>query len=252
MFSSNSRTLTGSLLQRVALSLALLPSLFFAATVHAQEGYAVSGTAYEVKSNKIVYRELITPIDGNREITVNYAKPDGTVFARKSLRFTGELTQPEFEFKDQRNNERRAARFEAGRVFLAYDHQGLKQEREILETADLVIDSGRDTFLQQHWDALLEGKRVRFQETWPDKLEVVRMQIREIRANKSPLATKSSPASWRYFVIEPVNKVSAIFATPTHLAYEPDGKYLMRFQGRAPVVNDKGGNWDVRVEYEYW
>lgn len=248
----DSRLSARSFFRRIGLTLTVLPALALSAMVQAQDGYSVSGTAYQINTTKVVYRELFTPLDANREITVNYAKPDGSVFATKTLRFTGEPTQPEFEFKDQRTNERRAARFDAGRVFLTFDQQGLKQEKEVLETANLVIDAGRDALIQQHWDALLEGKRIRFQQAWPERLEVAGLQIREIKADRSPLNNASNPTTWRYFVVEPSHKVSAIFATPVHLAYEPDGRYLMRSQGRAPVANDRGRNQDVRVEYEYW
>lgn len=241
-----------TLLRKVGMAFCLLPALAVSLSAQAQDGYSVTGTAYQVNTTKVIYRELFSGMDANREIAVNYVKPDGSVFARKTLRFTGEATQPEFEYLDDRTGERRAARFDAGRVFLSYDTQGLKQEKEILETANLVIDAGRDALILQHWDSLLEGKRVRFSQAWPEKLSVARLQVREIKADRSPLYNASAPTSWRYFVIEPANKVSAIFATPVHLAYEPEGRYLMRFQGRVPVTTDKGGSQDVRVEYEYW
>ncbi len=214
--------------------------------------YAVSGSAYQLDTNKLLYREFFTPMDENREVRVDYARPDGKIFATKVLSYRGEVTQPEFEHHDQRDNERLAARFDTGRLMLAYDQEGYRQEKAIMDTADLVIDAGLDAFIQQQWDALTSGKRVRFTYTFPYRLSTGRLQVREITVDRSPLAHASNPASWRYFMIEPANRFSAIFSDPIHLAYENDGRYLMRYYGRSNLDSDDKKHWNVRIEYEYW
>ena len=223
--------------------------LSFAAA--AQPQYAVTGKAYDIDTNQLLYVEMYTPISENREVTVDYAKPDGAVFATKVLIYSGEPTQPEFEYKDQRDKERLAANFNIGRLILAYDQEGYKQEKEIMETVGLVIDAGFDAYIQQEWDKLVDGKKVHFSYTLPYRLSTIKLRARQITADKSPLFNADSPASWRYFVIEPASKFVSIFSDPIHLAYESQGKYLMRYYGRSNVDSDDGGTWDVRIEYEY-
>lgn len=226
---------------------ALLPFI-----AQADGEYAVSGSAYSIDNNQLLYRELYTPINGNREVTVNYTTPDGKIFASKTLIYSGDPIQPEFEFRDQRDNERLAAKFAAGRLVLAYDQEGYKQEKEIMETVGLVVDAGFDAYIQQNWDDLVAGKKTRFRYTMPYKLITANLQARQITADKSPLFSADSPATWRYFVIEPANRFASIFKDPIHLAYESEGKFLMRYYGRSNLDSDDKGAWDVRIEYEYW
>lgn len=223
-----------------------------APAVLAEAQYAVSGNAYDMDSAKLLYREFYTPVNENGEVTVTYAKPDGSVFATKTLKYSGAPTQPEFEYNDTRDKEHLAAQFRAGRLVLTYDQEGYKQEKEVMETVGLVIDAGFDAFIQQQWDKLIEGKKVRFAFTVPYRLATENLQVRQVTADKSPLFGESTPATWRFFVIEPANRFAAIFSDPIHLAYESEGKYLMRYHGRSNLDSNDGGTWDVRIEYEYW
>lgn len=218
----------------------------------ADSQYAVSGSAYNIENNRLLYRELYSPINENREVTVTYVRPDGTPFATKVLTYTGDPVQPEFEYNDQRDKEHLAAHFTAGRLTLVYDQEGYKQEKDIMETLGLVIDAGFDAFVQKEWDKLVAGKKLNFHFTLPYRLSTVKLQVKQITADKSPLFKAGVPETWRYFIIEPANKFAALFADPIHLAYESDGKYLMRYHGRSNLDSDEGGTWDVRIEYEYW
>lgn len=216
----------------------------------ANENYAVTGNAYNVKNDLLVYTEYYTDMNHNREVTVNYAKPDGSVFATKTLFYTGEVTQPEFQFHDKRDDEKISARFVDGRLILSHSLNYSTNERTILDNASLVIDVGYDAFIQSNWEKLTSGKKVNFMYALPAQVDTGRLQVREIARDKAPLATVNDPANWRYFVISPANRFSSIFSAPIYLAYSPD-KYLMRYQGRSSIDNDKGGSWDVRIEYQY-
>src|SRR5690606_10873591 len=90
----------------------------------AQPQYTVSGSAYSLGKNQLLYREFYTPMNANQEVTVSYTRPDGEVFATKTLRYATQPTQPEFDYHDLRDNERLAAKFSAGRLILSYDQEG--------------------------------------------------------------------------------------------------------------------------------
>lgn len=230
----------------------LLAAACISVATEADTPYAVSGSAYSLDNNQLLYRELYTPMNENREVAINYTKPDGSIFATKVLRYIGDPIQPEFEYHDQRDNERQAARFSAGRLVLVYDQEGYKQEKEIMETLGLVVDTGFDAFIQQNWDQLVAGKKLRYATVLPTRLLTANLQVRQITADKSPLFSADAPATWRYFVIERANRFASVVAEPVHLAYESKGKYLMRYHGRSAIDNHEGDAWDVRIEYEYW
>jgi hypothetical protein len=45
--------------------------------------------------------------------------------------------------------------------------------------------------------------------------------------------------------------LAALFTEPAFLAYDPNGRYLMRFHGRSNIDDAHSDPWDVRIEYEY-
>jgi len=224
---------------------------FTAASAVANQNYAVTGTAYNQNDNQVVYREFYTAVNSNNEVTVNYAKPDGTTFATKTLIYKGDPTQPEFEFHDQRDDEKTSAQFRAGRLVLSHSLNFATNEKTIMNNAGLVIDAGYDAFIQKNWDQLTSGKKQTYEYALPTIPDTTRLQVREVPAKDTPLATRQLPSDWHYFLIRPASKFSAIFANLIYVAYSPE-KYLMRYYGKAPIDNDKGKEFNVRIEYEYW
>jgi hypothetical protein len=221
-------------------------------TVAADDIYAVSGTAYNLKTGKIAYRELFTGLDENNEVHVNYAKSDGIIFARKTLNYNTEVFQPGVEFNDERDDELVSASFDGGRLLLTHKIKGDSQTKTIYETSKLIIDAGVDAFIQQQWARITAGKKVEYDVADARHLGIEKFVIREIDSSMSPLAYKGAKETWKYFRVDTANKLSSIFGDPIYYAYEPDGKYLMRYQGRSNIDNDSGDSWDVRVEYEYF
>ena len=230
----------------------LLFGFLFAASAMANNGYAVSGAAYNLKTGKLAYRELFTALDVNGLVQVNYAKPDGIVFARKTLNYATEVFQPGVEITDERDEELVSATFDAGRLLLTHKKKGDSHTKTLYDTAKLVIDAGVDAFIQLNWVKITSGKKVEFDVADARNLGIEKFVIKEIDASASPLAYKGAAETWKYFRVETANKLSSIFVEPIFYAYEPDGKYLMRYQGRANIDNDAGEAWDVRIEYEYF
>lgn len=224
----------------------------FTAPVSADSGnYAVKGSAYDPKSDKLLYREFYSPLDENRVVTVTYTRPDGTTFATKKLTYSGEIHQPEFEMHDTRDDEKISARFESGRLVLSHSLNFSTNEKTIMDNASTVIDAGFDAFIQKNWGKITSGKKVQFDFAMPTRSEAVKLVVQEVPSGKSLAYNYKDPKGWRYFSITPAHKFHAIFAKPIHLAYSPNDKYLMRYLGRSNLDDDKGKQWDVRIEYEY-
>jgi len=214
--------------------------------------YVVSGAAYNLKTGKLAYRELFTKLDDVGEVHVNYAKPDGVIFARKTLNYATEVFQPGFEFTDDRDEEVVAATFDAGRLLLTHKLKGDSQTKTLYETSKLVIDAGVDAFIQQQWTKLTAGKKVEFEVADPRHMGTEKFVVKEIDSSDSPLAYKGALPGWKYFRVDTANKLSSMFAEPMYYAYDPNGLYLMRYQGRSNIDSDTGDAWDVRIEYEYF
>lgn len=238
---------------RNLLSLGLLTVVtgLHATSTLAQENYVVAGSAYNLDTNELVYRELYTAIDENKAVRVDYVTPDGSTFASKTLVYEGEPFQPSFNFEDTRDNQFVGARFEGARLVLTEGMDGAKNEKVIHDNARTVIDAGFDAYIQLNWDKLVAGKRLKFDFAMPNRLSSVQLELRQVKGPESPVYEASFGGEWIYFRITPAKKFISLFADPIHLAYDPNGKYLMRFYGRSNIDDDRGGPQDVRIEYEY-
>ncbi|MCE3253178.1 MAG: hypothetical protein K0Q67_2198 [Cellvibrio sp.] len=219
--------------------------------VVAEENYVVAGSAYNIENNELVYRELYTGLDENKAVRVDYAKPDGSVFASKTLVYQGEPFQPTFNFEDTRDNEYTSAQFQGARLVLTHGMNSSQNEKVIFDNARLVIDAGFDSYIQLNWDKLTAGKRLKFDFALPSRLNTIQLEARKIKGPESPVYDANYGREWIYFRIAPAQKFVSFFADPINLAYDPNGKYLMRFHGRSNIDDDNGGPLDVRIEYEY-
>jgi hypothetical protein len=224
-----------------------------ASAVIAQDSaYVTTGTAYRLDTNQVIYREAYTALNEMGEVRVDYLNPQGKIFAAKTLYFQGEPYQPTFVFEDSRDNERISIQFEQARMVIKHqDDNGLRQET-IMDHAGMVVDAGFDSYIQLHWDDLLKGKTLKFDFALPAKLTSVKMEATKIESISSPVYNKEYGDAWIYFRLQPAKKWISFFADPIFLAYDSNGKYLMRFYGRSNLDDTRGIPQDVRIEYEYF
>lgn len=232
-------------------SLVSILSGLYAGGSLAEENYVTAGSAYSLDNNQLVYRELYTDIDENKSVRIDYADPNGHIFAAKRLVYQGEPFQPTFDFEDTRDNEFASAQFQGARLVMSHGIGSAQNEKVIYDNARTVIDAGFDAYIQLNWDKLIGGKRLKFDYAMPARLNTVQLEVRKIKGPDSPVYDANYGREWIYFRITPAQKFSALFSDPINLAYDPNGKYLMRFHGRSNIDDDKGGPQDVRIEYEY-
>lgn len=238
-------------LRKIHLIAGMVVGCCCALVASAEDNYVVAGTAYNLENNQVAYRELYTLIDENRQVRVDYVTPEGERFASKTLTYGGEPFQPEFEFKDDRDDEIIGAKFEGPHLILIHAHDDMRNERKLYDNARIVIDAGFDAYIQLNWDQLIAGKQLRFDFAFPTRLTTINLEIRKIPAAESPVYDQEYGKQWAYFRIKPSNKFAAFFSEPIYVAYDPNGKYLMRFHGRSNIDDEHSGPWDVRIEYEY-
>lgn len=226
--------------------------LAISASVGAQDNnYVVTGNAYNLENNQLIYRELYTMVDESKQVRVDYMTPEGDVFATKTLNYQGEPFQPQFELNDHRDDEVIGVRFDGPKMVLIHSKGDMRNEKTLYDNARVVVDAGFDAYIQLNWDKLVAGKRLRFDFAFPTRLSTVALELRKIKASDSPVYDKEYGQQWVYFTIAPAQKLVALFADPIFLAYDPNGKYLMRFHGRSNIDDQYSGPWDVRIEYEY-
>lgn len=214
--------------------------------------YVTTGTAYSLDSNQVIYREAYTPLSEQGEVTVDYLTPDGKKFATKTLWYQGEPYQPAFELQDFRDRETLSAKFENARLVLRHQDNSGPRQATIFDHAGMVIDAGFDAYIQLHWDKLIKGKSLSFEFAVPNRLSSVKLAVEKINPQTSPVYDKDYDSGWVYFKLQPAKKWLSFFADPIYLAYDPNGKFLMRYYGRSNLDDARGIPQDVRIEYEYF
>jgi len=232
-------------------NLVMAAMLLMGAYATAEDNYIVAGSAYNLANGELVYRELYTNIDENRQVRVHYLTPGGDRFASKTLTYNGALFQPEFDFTDIRDNEQISAKFDGPRLILNYRKGKVNNSKTLFDNARVVIDAGFDAYIQLNWDQLVAGKRLRFDLAYPIRMTTIALEVRVVKGTDSPAYDKDYGKDWIYFRIAPARAFASLFADPIYIAYDPNGRYLMRYHGRSNLDDYDGNPWDVRIEYEY-
>lgn len=226
--------------------------LCLAAQANAQEEtYVVAGTAYNLDNNQLIYRELYTALDENRQVRVHYVTPEGDRFASKTLTYLGEYFQPEFELKDLRDDEVVSAKFDGPRLVMNHRQGEKNNTGTFYDNARIVIDAGFDAYIQLNWDQLMAGKRIKFDFAYVQRMEAIGLEVKKIKPAESPLYDANYGQDWVYLQMKVANPLKSLLAQPVFLAYNPNGRYLMRYQGRSNLDDYRGLPWDVRIDYEY-
>jgi hypothetical protein len=217
-----------------------------------ESAYVVTGTAYNPDTNQVVYREAYTAVNDMGEVQVDYLNSQGAKIATKKLLYQGEPFQPTFVMEDFRDEETISVQYERARMVVRHKDMNGARQQIIMDHAKVVVDAGFDAFIQLNWDDLLRGKSLKFDFVVPTKLSTVRLEVEKIAPTLSPVYNKEYGESWIYFRLQPAKKWISIFADPIYLAYDPNGKYLMRYFGRSNLDDARGIPQDVRIEYEYF
>lgn len=238
-----------SLVRTACCTLALLAVSFQASSQ--TPSYSAAGSAYDIETNQLLYRELYTTLDDSRRVSVEYVSPDGKPFAKKELTYSAEPFQPNVHFTDLRTKHTWSAMFSSARLIQKSSLAGDSEESVIMDHANMAIDIGYDAYVQIQWDNLLAGKKITFDFALPEQLTRTRLTVQMIKPSSSPLFDKHIGKEWVYFRLTPAKKLKSIFSDPVFLAYDPNGRYLMRYMGRSSINDDQGVVANVRVEYDY-
>jgi hypothetical protein len=208
------------------------------------------GSAYNTGGNQeLLYRESYTDMNERGEVLVEYARPDGTAIARKTLYYGDNFSKPGFEMLDLRDNQRLGAFWRGEQLVLVRSGRTALREKPIKPMPPVVVDAGFAHFIQSQWDKLIAGERVRFNFAFPNRLTSVLLVAEEVAGESTPIYREGE--AWRYFRIEVANRLMALFADTMYLAYAEQDKKLMVYQGRSNISSDDGGNWNVKIVYEY-
>jgi hypothetical protein len=232
---------------------ALLGSLLLAAAVTAQgETRTFLGRAYDPDSGRLLYTEQhrikLDERGGYISGSVTYLDPRGEPIAMKEVDFAGNQTAPSFLYRDLRTDSLISVDSGESDLTVSYRDGGHERQTdlEIDREESIVIDAGFDRFIQQEWQALLQGQTRSFL-----FLHVSRARFMEFEIVKTGKIGDSVE-----FRIRPAGFILGLLVEPIRLTYAAEDRRLLRYQGVTNIAREASGrvrdeHYVATIEYEY-
>lgn len=203
----------------------------------------ISGDAYSLSGNDLLYHETQYVYDGGSERLVLYRCPaGGGTFARKHVRDRSDAQTPDFELVDARLGYREGAREHGAQreVYVKRSETRPLQSNLIEVPPDAVIDAGFDTFAQRHWDELVRGDTLRFTYLVPSRRTFYDFKLDRVDADPAArtMRLRLSLGTWLSFLLPHVD-----------IEYDLRSREVLRYEGLSNIRGVDGKNFKVRAIY---
>jgi len=215
------------------------------------------GTAWTPDQSAVLYYEYHFAENPDLQLStrVQYRRPDGSVFAEKTIDYSRSLTAPDIQHIDYRNTARittelsddtQAAMIKVG--FQAHDSPRYREEL-LAHRESVVVDAGFDPFVRKHWQSLITGESVSAGMLVPSRLDTVRVSLTKADASHCDQAS----ADVYCFVIRPAGMLRAVgwLVDPIYIGYDQQSQRLKVFDGISNLRDDNGDPQNVLIKFEY-
>ena len=204
-------------------------------------GPQVLGRAFSPDGDSLLYTEYHWRFGIDH--LVEYSDPDGALIAKNRLRYVRDSPSPAQDQYDMRSGVREGAIWRGDDLYLFRSDE----ERPVSASGTLVISSGFDGFVRDHWEALASGRSVNLEFAVPARLRTIELRARKLGSDACPDATEHG---WTCFRVEPVSRLLRWLSAPIELAY--DERRRLRVYSGLSNLRDAGGNsLQVLIRYEH-
>lgn len=217
----------------------LLACLYWLSAMVAQatvaEPQELRGTAVSVDDGRVLYTEYHRWHDAWHR--AEYRAPDGTLLAVNELDYSPGRSQPAFIQTDKINGATEGARWDGDKLTLFHG----SRSKVMAYREPLVISSGFNNFVLEHWDDLIANRVWAVDFAVPQHLMIVGLKVRRIAADESHIPHRHP--DWIYLRVQAANPILSWFVDPVDLAYSADrflrvyrGSSNLEIAGRTPTV----------------
>lgn len=204
------------------------------------------GLAFAKGTEKLAYREVhwLFEESGVRERLVLYECPGGQPFARKLVRNSPSAVAPDFDFEDARDGYREGVRTHGvlREAYMQEQRQAPMQQRTLSAPSGAVVDAGFDAYVRSHWRELATGAQLSIPFLVPSHFAFMEFKLsdaHEGQLNGKPVTRlRMRLGTWYAFAAPLID-----------LAYEPDGSWLLQFEGPGSIRGSNGQNQEVRIVF---
>jgi hypothetical protein len=168
----------------------------------------------------------------------------GAPFARKTLRYSVNREEPEFELEDARLGYVEGLRRVGGayEVFLRSGRDVTERRKTLTGRASIVSDAGFDELVKKHWAELEAGRTVRFAFLVPSRLDYLTFKVRKHREER----IEGEAAS---VIRLNLSGVLGFFLPYIEVSYRKSDRVLMRYKGLTNIRDLEGDNVTALIEF---
>lgn len=212
----------------------------------------VHGEARSLGEDQLLYTEDHLISENQHE--VSYRFPDGKLLADKNMHYQQGFQTPSFELYDYRFGRLSGSKWEEGKWLLWQQQEsGDRKEKRFEHTGDLVIDSGFNYLVAEHYDELANGKTLEFTFAITDPPMGIDMKIGRVPCEELSFEDNKKP----HLCLKSVSRNPLLrwFVPDIYLAYIKDTRMatplLVLYQGPSNLPDDADKGQNVRIEYRY-
>lgn len=207
------------------------------------------GLAYEAGSEQLAYieeHERVIDASTGEVMHTRYLRPDGSLIAKRQVRFGADPLAPDFELKRADGQPLEGGRRIADDFELYRTKPNAPTPERATVDADRidVADAGFVELIRTRFDELRAGRVERFAFAVPARLGPVAMQVRHLR--DETLAGRE--LSW--FRLELQNGLLRLLVDPIEIAVDRQTRALAQYRGISNMAKTPGKNYVVRIEFE--
>jgi len=216
-----------------------------ASAMDSRELYAI-GKAYQPGTSGLLYvEEHYGDINNDAVQEVLYLDDAQRQIAVKKSIVAPGIYAPEFFQADYRSGQLIAAKPVDGSNIEVMYRAGLNtdQLRDTIEkSANLVMDSGFNTYILDNWESLQSGAELNIEFVVPARMSSIGMTVN---------ATACERDDGQCFSVSPRNFLLKLVVGEIELEYSADKQRLLMFRGVSNISDYSGSGQKVEIHYEY-
>lgn len=204
--------------------------------------------AYSIQNGLPLYTEVRVQNDlptrpGNWSFT--YRDRVGNVIVRRDVDFSSDPIRPRFTLVDMRNGYREGAERVGDRirVFSGGSEDDPYREAYLTVPEPAVVDAGFHFFIEQNFDRIQSGEKVKFHFVAPSQLDYFSFRVYKDRN----VTYQGRPAVLLKMDID--HFFLRLFVDPIRLTYDLETRQLRVYEGISNIYNEQGKSYKVKMEF---
>jgi hypothetical protein len=224
------------------LSMFLSPLAFSAEMIRERVGYA-----YAAGSETLLYTEHHQEWWKSGRIlrdTVTYRDVQGGIIGEKHLDFRIRESAPKFLLRNIRTGHAEGATTDSSTIEVGFRlSQSAPLMKEALELPEgAIVDAGFDRFVENNWEALIQGDTFVQPFLVPSRLQFIDFRIRRVDDGSDPERVT--------FQMVTNSALLRLFAPAISVVYSKHDRTLLQYDGVSNMRNARGENLDVEIHFD--